>query len=149
MADHPFYPGGMPKMNHVAMSVPADALDEAGRTDLVRYFKDVLGFDELAMLTEDRRRLVFSCVHWEQFIYLIAQQDPMQAPRLDHYGFSVSSREELDAAWQRAVDFRATDPRVDIIDPAVDDQGVVKIHSIYLGYLLPMMIELQYWEFAA
>jgi hypothetical protein len=149
MADHPFYPGGMPKMNHVAMSVPADALDEAGRTDLVRYFKDVLGFDELAMLTEDRRRLVFSCVHWEQFIYLIAQQDPMQAPRMDHYGFSVSSREELDAAWQRAVEFRATDPRLDIIDPAVDDQGVVKIHSIYLGYLLPMMIELQYWEFAA
>jgi hypothetical protein len=149
MADHPFYPGGMPKMNHVAMSVPADALDEAGRTDLVRYFKDVLGFDELAMLTEDRRRLVFSCVHWEQFIYLIAQQDPMQAPRMDHYGFSVSSREELDAAWQRAVGFRATDSRLDIIDPAVDDQGVVKIHSIYLGYLLPMMIELQYWEFAA
>jgi hypothetical protein len=149
MADHPFYPGGTPKMNHVAMSVPADALDEAGRTDLVRYFKDVFGFDELPMLTEDRRRLVFSCVHWEQFIYLIAEKDPMHAPRLDHYGFSVSSREELDAAWQRAVDFRTTDDRVDIIDPSVDDHGVVKIHSIYLGYLLPMMIELQYWEFAA
>jgi len=25
---------------------------------------------------------------------------------------------------------------------------VVKIHSIYLGYLLPMMCELQFWEFA-
>ena len=73
----------------------------------------------------------------------------MKAPRLDHYGFSVSSREELDAAWERAVAFRETDPRVDIIDPSVDDQKVVKIHSIYLGYLLPMMIELQYWEFAA
>jgi hypothetical protein len=73
----------------------------------------------------------------------------MQAPRLDHYGFSVSSREELDAAWERAVAFRESDPRIDIIDPSVDDQEVVKIHSIYLGYLLPMMIELQYWEFAA
>ena len=149
MADHPFYPGGTPKMNHVALSVPADQLDEAGRADLVRYFKDVFGFDELPMLTEDRRRLVFSCVHWEQFIYLIAEQAPMKAPRLDHYGFSVSSREELDAAWQRAVDFRKTDDRVDIIDPSVDDHGVVKIHSIYLGYLLPMMIEIQHWEFAA
>ena len=148
MADHPFYPGGTPKMNHVALSVPADQLDEAGRTDLVRYFKDVFGFDELPILTEDSRRLVFSCVHWEQFIYLIAEPDPMKAPRLDHYGFSVASREELDAAWQRAVDFRETDSRVDIIDPSVDDHGMVKIHSIYLGYLLPMMIELQYWEFA-
>ena len=148
MADHPFYPGGIPRMNHVALSVPADQLDETGRTDLVRYFKEVFGFDELPMLTEDRRRLVFSCVHWEQFIYLIAEKDPMKAPRLDHYGFSVSSREELDGAWQRAVDFRKTDSRVDIIDPSVDDHGMVKIHSIYLGYLLPMMIELQYWEFA-
>jgi hypothetical protein len=67
---------------------------------------------------------------------------------MDHWGFSVSSREELDGAWQRAVDFRKADSRVDIIDPSVDDHGVVKIHSIYLGYLLPMMIELQYWEFA-
>ena len=147
MAGHPFYPGGIPKMNHVAMSVAPDQLDETGRADLCRYFKEVLGFDELPMMTEDRHRLVFSCVHWEQFIYLIAEDDPMKAPRLDHSGFSVSSREELDAAWERAVAFRETDPRVDIIDPSVDDQKVVKIHSIYLGYLLPMMIELQYWEF--
>ena len=39
MAGHPFYPGGIPKMNHVAMSVPADLLDETGRADLCRYFK--------------------------------------------------------------------------------------------------------------
>ena len=45
--------------------------------------------------------------------------------------------------------FREKDKRVDIIDPAVDDQGVVKIHSIYLGYLLPMMCEVQYWEFTS
>ena len=61
----------------------------------------------------------------------------------------MSSRDELDGAWERAKAFRETDPRVDIIDPSVDDQEVVKIHSIYVGYLLPMMIELQYWEFAA
>jgi len=40
MAEHPFYPGGTPKMNHVALSVPAEQLDEAGRADLCRYFKD-------------------------------------------------------------------------------------------------------------
>ena len=28
-----------------------------------------------------------------------------------------------------------------------NDQGVVKIHSIYVRYLLPMTCELQYWEF--
>jgi hypothetical protein len=146
---HPYYPGGNPRLNHVAMSVPADQLDTANRGDLVRYFHDVFGFDELDMMTVDRHRLIFSCVHWDQFIFLIAEDDPMRCPRMDHFGFSVSSRAELDATWERAVAFRETDSRVDIVDPAVDDQGVVKIHSIYLGYLLPMMCEIQYWEFAS
>jgi len=146
---HPFYPGGNPKMNHVAMSVPADLLDADGRADLCRFFREVLGFDELDMMTVDRQRLIFSCVHWDQFIFLIAEDSPMTCPRMDHYGFSVSSRAELDAAYERAVAFRAADDRVDLVDPSVDDQGVVKIHSLYVGYLLPMMIELQYWEFAS
>ncbi len=146
---HPFYPNGNPRLNHVAMSVPADQLDEANRAELVRFYHDVLGFDELPTMTVDRSRLIFSCVHWDQFIFLIAEDDPMRCPRLDHFGFSVSTRAELDAVWDRAVAFRDQDPRLDIIDPSIDDQGVVKIHSIYLGYLLPMMCELQYWEFAS
>ena len=146
---HPFYPGGNPKMNHVAISVPADLLDEANRADLCRFFHEVLGFDELDMMTVDRQRLIFSCVHWDQFIFLIAEDQPMACPRMDHYGFSVSSRAELDAAVDRAKAFRSADPRVDLIDTTVDDQDVVKIHSMYVGFLLPMMIELQFWEFAA
>jgi hypothetical protein len=31
----------------------------------------------------------------------------------------------------------------------MDDQKVVKIHSLYVKYLLPMMVEVQWWEFAA
>lgn len=146
---HEFYPGGNPRMNHVAMSVPADLLDESGRGDLCGFYSEVLGFDELETMTEDRHRLILSCVHWDQFIFLIAEDDPMRCPRMDHFGFAVSSRGELDAAWQRAKIFREHDDRLDIVDPSVDDQGVVKIHSLYLGYLLPMMIELQYWEFVS
>ncbi len=44
--------------------------------------------------------------------------------------------------------FRDHDDRVDLIDLHIDDQGVVKIHSIYVRYLLPMMCEVQWWEFA-
>ena len=146
---HRFYPGGNPRMNHVAMSVPADLLGEAGRGELCRFYSEVLGFDELETMTEDRHRLILSCVHWDQFIFLIAEDEPMRCPRMDHFGFAVASRSELDDAWQRALAYRDGDDRLDIVDPAVDDQGVVKIHSLYLGYLLPMMIELQYWEFTS
>jgi hypothetical protein len=146
---HPYYPSGNPRFNHVAMSVPADLLDETNRADLTRFFHDVLGFDELAMMTIDRHRLIYSCVHWDQFIFLIAEDDPMRCPRMDHYGFALGTRDELVQARDRAVAFREQDPRVELVDLAVDDQEVVKIHSIYVRYLLPMTCELQYWEFTS
>ncbi|HET6832513.1 MAG TPA: hypothetical protein VFH30_01500 [Acidimicrobiales bacterium] len=144
---HPYYPAGNPTFNHVALSVPSDLLDETNRADLCRYFSEVLGFDEMPTETIDRKRLILACVHWDQFIYLVANDEPMRCPRTDHYGFAVRSREDLVAARDRAVAFRERDPRVDLDDLAVDDQGVVKIHSIYVRYLLPMTCELQYWEF--
>lgn len=144
---HPYYPSGNPRFNHVAMSVPADQLRDPDRADLTRFFADVLGFDELTMMTLDGRRLVYSCVHWDQFIFLIAEDDPMRCPRLDHYGFAVGTHDELVAARDRAVAFREQDSRAELIDLAVDDQSVVKIHSIYVRFLLPMTCELQFWEF--
>jgi hypothetical protein len=144
---HPFYPSGTPRFNHVAMSVPADQLDAANRADLNRFFGEVFGFEELPTETVDRRKLVYSCVHWDQFIFLIAEDDPMRCPKMDHYGFAVGALDELVAARDRVVAFREQDPRVELIDLSVDDHGVLKIHSIYVRYLLPMMCELQFWEF--
>ncbi len=145
---HRFYPTGNPHFNHVAMSLPADLLDETNRADLCRFWSEVFGFDEIEVMTEDRRRLIFSCVHWDQFIFLIAEDDPMHCPRMDHFGFSVGSMEELVGVRDRAVAFRDRDDRVDLIDLHADDQKVVTIHSLYVGYLLPMMCEVQWWEFA-
>jgi hypothetical protein len=60
----------------------------------------------------------------------------------------VGSREELQGVQDRAEAFRSNDDRVDLIDLHVDDQDVVKIHSVYVQYILPMMCEVQWWEFA-
>jgi hypothetical protein len=145
---HDFYPSGNPRFNHVAMSLPADLLAEEGRKDICRFFHEVLGFDEIEVMTEDRRRLILSCVHWDQFIFLVVDDEPMRSPRMDHFGFSVGTLDELINIEKRAEAFRAGDDRVDLINLHVDDQGMVKIHSIYVKYLLPMMCEFQYWEFA-
>jgi hypothetical protein len=101
----------------------------------------------MEVMTEDRRRLIMSCVHWDQFIFLIAEDDPMKCPRMDHYGFAVGSLDELKGVRDRAEAFRKSDDRMELIDLHVDDQGMVKIHSVYVTYLLPMTIEFQYWEF--
>ena len=137
-----------PRFNHVAMSVPAELLDEQGRADLVAFYNEVFGFEELPTMTENRRRLVFGAYTIEQFVFLIAgDEPPMTCPRLDHYGFSVATEQELDDFLARARKFQEQDPRVDIIDKHVDDHGMLAITSIYVGYLLPMMIEIQWWDF--
>jgi hypothetical protein len=146
---HPYYPTGNPRFNHVAMSVPADLLDETNRTDICRFWDEVMGFTEMPTQTIDRKRLILSCVHWDQFIFLIADEEPMACPRMDHFGFSLGNLDELQGVRDRAAAFRDRDDRVDLVDLAVDDQGVIKIHSIYVKYLLPMMCEFQWWEFAS
>jgi hypothetical protein len=144
---HAMYPTGTPRFNHVAMSLSADLLDQRSRAEICRFWSEVFGFEEIESMTEDRRRLILSCVHWDQFIFLIAEDDPMRCPRMDHFGFSVGSMEELQGVRDRAAAYRTHDDRVDLIDLATDDQTVVKIHSMYVRYLLPMMCEVQWWEF--
>jgi len=136
-----------PRFNHVAMSLPADLLDEKNRADITRFYDEVFGWKEIPMLTEDRHRLVLSCYTYEQFVFLIAEDTPMACARLDHYGISVATEEELDAMLARAKKFQESDDRVDIIDKKTEDHSVLAITSIYVGYLLPMMVEVQWWDF--
>ena len=145
---HPYYPSGNPRFNHLAMSVPGDLLGETGRSDICRFWSEVFGFDEMPTMTIDRRRLILSCVHWDQFIFLIADDDPMACPRMDHFGLAVGSLDELRGVEERALSFKERDERVDLVGLHADDQGPIVIHSLYVKYLLPMMCELQFWESA-
>ena len=47
----------------------------------------------------------------------------------------------------RAKAFQGRDDRVEIIDKKVDDYEMLAITSIYVRYLLPMMVEVQWWDF--
>ncbi len=136
-----------PRFNHVAMSVPSALLEPDGRKELVDFYSDVFGWQELDVMTLDGGRLVFGCHTVEQFVFLIADEPPMTCPRLDHYGFSVGTEAELDAILERASARQREDDRVDIIDKKVDDHGVLAITSIYVRFLLPMMVEIQWWDF--
>lgn len=140
-------PSRQPRFNHVAMSLPADLLDEEHRAEITRFYDEVFGWKELPMLTEDRRRLVLSCYTVEQFVFLIAEDTPMTCARLDHYGISVGTEAELDQMLDRAKKFQKRDDRVDLVDKQVEDHGMLAITSFYVGYLLPMMVEVQWWDF--
>ncbi len=135
-----------PRFNHVAMSVPADLLDEAGRADLLAFWGGVFGFEELPTETVDRHKLVLSVHDWEQFVFLIAEDDPMRCPRLDHVGLSVGTLEELEAYEAAVRAFAEGDDRVELIPHAVEDHGALRLHSFYVRFLLPMMLEIQWFD---
>lgn len=140
-----------PRLNHVALSVPADRLDAEGRAALAAFYGDVFGFEEYQDLTEDRRRLVLRAHTHEQFVYLVADDRPMTAPRLDHFGLSVSSLAEFEEVARRAAAWKAREPdEVELIEPTVEEYaGALRLHSFYVRYRLPLMVETQHFELLA
>jgi hypothetical protein len=138
-----------PRLNHVALSVAPHELDAGGRAALTAFYGDVFGFEEYEDLTEDRRRLVFRAHSHEQFLFLTADATPMAAPRLDHFGLSVATIEDFEEVARRAAAWKAREPDgVDLIDPAVEEYaGALRLHSFYVRYRLPVMVETQHFEY--
>ena len=138
-----------PRFNPVAMSVDRDLLGPEGRADLLRFCGDVFGWEELPMLTTDRKRLVMSAWSHEQFVFLHGSDDPMRCSPEDHFGLSVGSLEELEELRARALAFGEGDDRLTVTNQSVEDYGPLKLHSFYVTYLLPLTIEVQHFEYAS
>lgn len=138
-----------PRMNHVAMSVAPEELDAEGRAALIAFYGDVFGLEEYEDLTEDRRRLVFRAHSHEQFVFLIAEEQPMTAPRLDHFGLSVATLDDFKEVARRAAAWKAKEPDlVDLIEPTYEEYvGALRLHSFYVRYRLPLMVETQHFEY--
>jgi hypothetical protein len=128
------------------MSVPPELLTSEGSQPLRDFYSEVFGWTHLDMMDVDAKRLVFQTYSLEQFVFLHADENAMQCPRLDHYGFSVATEPELDEILAKAKAYKERDDRVDIIDKHRDDHGSIAITAIYIGYLLPMMVEIQWWD---
>jgi hypothetical protein len=138
-----------PRLNHVAMSVAPDELDADRRAALVAFYGDVFGFEEYEELTQDRKRLVFRAHSHEQFMFLIADDTPMAAPRLDHFGLSVATLADFEEVARRAATWKVKEPdAVDLIEPTSEEfVGALRLHSFYVRYRLPLMVETQHFEY--
>ena len=137
-----------PRFNHVAMSVPSELLEPAGREDLLAFYGDVFGWTEMPTMSEDGKCLVLRAHSNEQFVFLIADDDPMRCPTGDHFGMSVGTPEELYEALECARKWKERDPRVEIVEPRVEDYTVLKLHNFYVRYRLPLSVEVQCFDWA-
>ena len=135
-------------LNHVAISMTRDALDPEGRADILDFYGEVFGWTELQDQEEPGNPLILATGAFGQFIYLLPSDAPMRTDALDHFGLLMDTIEELDAVLARAVEFSAHDNRVRVIEkhartthgPSTD----YTLTSGYIGFVLPMMIELQH-----
>lgn len=135
-----------PRFNHVAMSMPAELLDDRHRADILAFYAEVFGWEEMPTMTVDRERLVLKAHSYEEFVFLVAEKEPMTCARLDHFGMSVETPALVDEMYARACAYREKDERVEIIERSIEDHGTLKLHSFYVRFLLPMMVEVQCFE---
>lgn len=133
--------------NHVALSVPAQLLDAAGRARVLRFYGEVFGWSEMPTLTRDGELLVLRAHSNEQFVFLQASDTPARCGAMDHFGLSVRSKAEFDALLERARKAAAADGEVELDGPESEDHyRVLSLHSFYVRYALPMRVEVQCFE---
>ena len=140
-----------PRLNHVAISVDAAIMDEAGRAALLDFFSSVFGWIEGDNSTETGNPLILYTGELGQFIYLLPAADEfMVTPQMDHFGLEVSSMEEMVEILRRVEGYQAKDERVrvtEIGEMVTHHEGKdYTLSNAYIWFLLPLWIELQHVE---
>ena len=140
-----------PRINHVAISVDAEVLDDEGRAALLDFYSEVFGWTEGDNSTEKGNPLILLTGALRQFLYLLPAKDNfMVAPNMDHFGMEVASKEELMEILERVKVYQGKDDRVRITDVGTmitrhgDDEHTLT--NVYISFLLPLWIELQHIE---
>ena len=141
---------GRMSLNHVAITMDPALLDDAGRKELLAFYGDVFGWTEGDNTGEPGNPLIMYTGAFGEFVYLLPGEEPLTAPALDHFGYQVDALAELADMVAKVKAWRERDDRVELIDvhsrtthgPTHD----YTLTSAYVGFVLPLMIELQHLE---
>jgi hypothetical protein len=137
-----------PRLNHVAISMDPAILDEKGRADILDFYGDVFGWTEGDNTGESGNPLIMMTGAFGEFIYLLPGDPWLVSPRLDHFGLQVTELSQLETILERAKARAAVDDRVSVID--IDSRTThgpthdYVLTNAYIGFVLPLMVELQY-----
>lgn len=137
-----------PILNHVALTVPRRLLsDTPERRNLLDFYESVFAWRAIDLMGVEGERVVLHLHQLTHFLYLVGGDEPTAGRSGDHFGIEVYEAETLASIVARAKAFKAErDPAVEIVDIAVEDYGSIRIHNAYVRYLLPLMVEVQYYE---
>jgi hypothetical protein len=140
-----------PRINHVAISVDTEIMNEKGRAALLAFFSEVFGWTEGDNSTEKGNPLILYTGSLGQFLYLLpAENEFMVTANMDHFGMEVSSKEELIAIVDRVKAYQSKDDRVRVTE--VGDMvtryqdKTYTLTNAYIWFLIPLWIEIQHVE---
>jgi hypothetical protein len=139
-----------PRINHVAISVDADVMNDDGRAALLDFFSEVFGWTEGDNSTEKGNPLILYTGTLGQFLYLLPAKDHMVTPNMDHFGMEVSSKEEMEEILERVRVYQNKDDRVRLTDVGAmvtrHKNNEYTLTNAYIWFLIPLWIELQHVE---
>src|SRR5262249_37667268 len=117
------------------------------RRNLLDFYERVFGWRAIEVMHIEGQRVVLHLHQLTHFLYLVGGDVPTVAPAGDHFGIEVYERETLEAIVARAKALKAEGtPAVEVVDIASEDYSSIRIHNAYIRYLLPLMVEVQYYE---
>ncbi len=144
-------PSFAPRINHVAISVDAEVLDQEGRAALLDFYSHVFGWTEGDNSTEKGNPLILYTGELGQFLYLLPARDEfMVTPNMDHFGLEVSTYEEMQEILERVKRYQSKDDRLRVTEIGAmvtryKDREYT-LSNAYIWFLIPLWIELQHVE---
>ena len=135
------------RFNHMELTLPEGALDEAARADIRRFYGELFGFEALDVpILGQQALLLRTDPETSQFLLLTQVAEPMSSPGYDHLGFLLDSRAEVDGLLARVKDWQGKDDRVQIKEYEDLVTGGVTVHAFYVKYILPIYFDVQVIE---
>jgi hypothetical protein len=135
-----------PRLNHVAITMDRDLLDDNGRKEILDFYGDVFGWTEGDNTGERGNPLIMYTGEFGQFVFLVPG-DASAPTTVDHFGLQVSTCEEIEDIVAKAKKRQETDDRVSVTDihSRITNGPVHEytLTSAYIGFALPLTIELQ------
>jgi len=135
-----------PRLNHVAIPVPSDQLDERARAEILDFYGAVFGWTEGDNTGERGNPLILYTGEFGEFLYL-APTDDGDGAAVDHVGMQVATLGELEDIVARARERQVGDDRVRVSEIGArtthGPSGDYVLSSAYIRFALPFSIELQ------
>ena len=139
------------RFNHVGFTVDPSVLEGESYELVIKFYVEVLGFEVRPKFTTPGKQIVFMAGGVDQFVVLFAHDEPTTAnPDMDHFGLAVKSREELDAVFEKAKEFKEQHPDMLVMTEMehllMKDVKDHYLRRYYLRCGIPFDLEIQFYD---